>query len=139
MNARSSRLWAAVWDSPRLLMVGVVKGYRLLLKPWLGNACRFEPTCSQYALNALERHGAIVGASLAAGRLLRCHPWCAGGCDDVPAQPPALFTRLGLTGRVHTLPGASGPLAVSSLSTAQPRPAAKSSESSPLSVQEPAP
>jgi putative membrane protein insertion efficiency factor len=120
-------------------MVGVVKGYRLLLKPWLGNACRFEPTCSQYALNALERHGAIVGASLAAGRLLRCHPWCAGGCDDVPAQPPALFTRLGLTGRAHTLPGASGPQPVFSLSSTQPRPAAKSSESSPLSAQEPAP
>jgi putative membrane protein insertion efficiency factor len=126
-------------DSPRLLMVAVVKGYRLLLKPWLGNACRFEPTCSQYALTALERHGAIVGGSLAAGRLLRCHPWCEGGCDDVPAQPPALFTRLGLTGRAHAMPGSFKAEPTVSFSTAQPRPAAKSSESSPLSAQEPTP
>lgn len=129
----------SVADAPRRLMVAVVKGYRLLLKPWLGNACRFEPTCSQYALTALERHGAIVGGGLAAGRLLRCHPWCEGGCDDVPVQPPALFTRLGLTGRAHTLPGASEAATAFSLSPAQPRPAAKSSESSPSSVQEPAP
>jgi hypothetical protein len=126
-------------DSPRLLMVAVVKGYRLLLKPWLGNACRFEPTCSQYALTALERHGAIVGGSLAAGRLLRCHPWCEGGCDDVPAHPPALFTRLGLIGRAHAMPGSSKAEPAVSFSTAQPRPAAKSSESSPLSAQEPTP
>ena len=139
MSLLLKKVLATVVDTPRLLMVAVVKAYRLLLKPWLGNACRFEPTCSQYALTALERHGAIVGGSLAAGRLLRCHPWCEGGCDDVPAQPPALFTRLGLTGRVHTLPGSSQSAAGFSLSTAQPRPAAKSPESSPLSAQEPAP
>lgn len=81
---------------PRRLLVWLVKGYRLLLKPWLGNACRFEPTCSAYALQALEQHGAAVGATLAVGRLLRCHPWCDGGCDPVPAQPPRLFARLGL-------------------------------------------
>ena len=81
---------------PRDLLLLLVRGYRLLLKPWLGNACRFEPTCSQYALDALQRHGAVVGASLTAGRLLRCHPWCDGGCDPVPAQAPRLFTRLGL-------------------------------------------
>lgn len=109
---------------PRELLLGVVKAYRLLLKPWLGNSCRFEPTCSQYALTALERHGAMAGAVLAAGRLLRCHPWCDGGCDEVPLQPPALFTRLGLTERT----GQVGP-----------GPATKSSESSPLSAQEPAP
>jgi len=126
VTAALKRVVAAVVDSPRAMMMAVVKGYRLLLKPWLGNACRFEPTCSQYALTALQRHGAIVGASLAAGRLLRCHPWCNGGCDEVPAQPPAMFTRLGLTGR----PGSP---------TADPKPAAKSSDPSPLSAQEPAP
>jgi putative membrane protein insertion efficiency factor len=83
-------------DLPRTLLMALVRGYRLLLKPWLGNACRFEPTCSQYALDALERHGALAGATLAAGRILRCHPWCAGGCDTVPARAPGLFTRLGL-------------------------------------------
>jgi hypothetical protein len=76
------------------LLTLLVRGYRFFLKPWLGNACRFEPTCSAYALEALGRHGALGGSWLTAGRLLRCHPWCAGGCDPVPAEPPRLFTRL---------------------------------------------
>lgn len=81
---------------PRQALILLVQGYRLLLKPWLGNACRFEPTCSQYALDALRRHGALAGGALAAGRVLRCHPWCDGGLDPVPARAPGLFTRLGL-------------------------------------------
>ena len=76
------------------VLIALVRGYRLLLSPWLGSACRFAPTCSQYALGALERHGAAAGSYLPLSRLARCHPWCAGGVDDVPAQPPALFTRL---------------------------------------------
>jgi putative membrane protein insertion efficiency factor len=72
----------------------VVRGYRLLLKPWLGNACRFEPTCSAYALQALARHGAGAGSYLALARIARCHPWCEGGCDPVPNDMPALFSRL---------------------------------------------
>jgi uncharacterized protein len=66
------------------VLIGIVKGYRLLLSPWLGSACRFEPTCSRYALDALELHGAAKGSYLAAHRLMRCHPWCAGGIDPVP-------------------------------------------------------
>jgi putative membrane protein insertion efficiency factor len=62
----------------------LVRGYRLLLKPWLGSACRFEPTCSAYTLQALQQHGAVRGTALGAWRLLRCHPWCDGGCDPVP-------------------------------------------------------
>jgi len=80
----------------RALLITLVKGYRLLLSPWLGNACRFEPTCSVYALQALERHGAAAGSYLAAARIARCHPWCEGGCDPVPAHPPRVFSRLGL-------------------------------------------
>ncbi len=72
----------------------LVRGYRLLLSPWLGSACRFEPTCSAYALQALDQHGAAAGTYLTARRLMRCQPWCAGGHDPVPAQPPRFFTQL---------------------------------------------
>jgi putative membrane protein insertion efficiency factor len=78
----------------RALLVGVVKAYRLLLSPWLGSSCRFSPSCSVYSLRALEQHGAAVGSYLTLARLARCHPWCAGGCDPVPAEKPRLFTRL---------------------------------------------
>ena len=88
---------------PRDVLIGLVRGYRLLLSPWVGSSCRFEPTCSQYALVALERHGAVVGGALTAGRVLRCHPWCAGGHDPVPGKSPALFARLGL-GRREAAP-----------------------------------
>jgi len=76
------------------LLMAAVRGYRLMLSPWLGASCRFEPTCSRYALTALERHGALAGSALTVHRLLRCHPFCAGGHDPVPAQPPRLFSRL---------------------------------------------
>ncbi len=80
---------------PRRVLVTLVRGYRLLLSPWLGSSCRFEPTCSAYSLQALERHGAAAGTCVTVGRLLRCHPFCRGGHDPVPADPPRLFTMLG--------------------------------------------
>lgn len=64
----------------------LIKAYRLLLSPWLGSSCRFEPTCSQYALTAIEKHGASYGSLLTTWRLLRCHPWCQGGHDPVPDE-----------------------------------------------------
>jgi putative membrane protein insertion efficiency factor len=67
----------------RLLSV-LVRGYRYALSPLLGMHCRFHPSCSTYALEALERHGAARGAWLALGRLARCHPWHPGGHDPVP-------------------------------------------------------
>ena len=78
----------------RHLLIALVKGYRLLLSPWLGSSCRFEPSCSRYALQALQLHGAAVGSYLTLTRLARCHPWCAGGVDQVPSTPPRLFGRL---------------------------------------------
>ena len=90
---------SALTELPRRLLSGLVHGYRLLLKPWVGNACRFEPSCSAYALQALEQHGALKGSALTGWRLLRCHPWCDGGLDPVPghfAPAAGLFTRLGL-------------------------------------------
>ncbi|WP_341684661.1 membrane protein insertion efficiency factor YidD [Limnohabitans sp.] len=78
----------------RRLLMALVRGYRLLLSPSLGSACRFEPTCSLYALQAFEKHGAGVGSYLTARRLVRCHPWCAGGPDPVPEKVSGLFTGL---------------------------------------------
>ncbi len=75
---RSARLW------PRRLLAAPVRIYRFFLSPWLGSACRFEPTCSRYALDALDQHGAAAGTYLAVRRVLRCHPWCDGGVDPVP-------------------------------------------------------
>lgn len=76
------------------LLIALVRFYRFALSPWLGSSCRFEPTCSAYALQALCRHGAGAGSVLVVGRVARCHPWCAGGHDPVPAQAPRLFTTL---------------------------------------------
>ena len=61
-----------------------VKGYRLFLSPWIGHNCRYQPTCSVYALEALEKHGALKGGWLAARRIGRCHPWGGSGYDPVP-------------------------------------------------------
>ena len=61
-----------------------VCAYRLLLSPWIGRSCRFTPTCSAYALEALERHGALRGGWLTLRRLGRCQPWGGWGVDDVP-------------------------------------------------------
>ena len=91
----------------RALLIGLVRGYRLLLSPWLGSACRFEPTCSAYALDALQSHGAMIGGCLTLRRLARCHPWCAGGHDPVPAQRPRLFSFLPFSTEVSA-PGPKG-------------------------------
>ncbi|WP_289154658.1 membrane protein insertion efficiency factor YidD [uncultured Salipiger sp.] len=61
-----------------------VRFYRLVFSPWVGHGCRYQPTCSAYALEALEKHGAIRGCWLAARRILRCHPWGGHGIDNVP-------------------------------------------------------
>ena len=58
--------------------------YKRFVSPLFGNACRFEPNCSDYALEALEVHGVLKGSFLAVRRILRCHPWCEGGSDPVP-------------------------------------------------------
>lgn len=89
---------------PRRALMAVVRAYRLVLSPWLGGACRFEPTCSVYALGALERHGALAGSTLAVWRIGRCHPLCAGGHDPVPDRPPAFFSAIAT--RASSLPRA---------------------------------
>ena len=61
-----------------------VRAYRLLFSPWVGHGCRYHPTCSVYALEALEKHGGLRGGWLAARRIARCHPWGGSGIDNVP-------------------------------------------------------
>ena len=94
---------ASISSLPRRTLVWLVRGYRLILSPWLQTGCRYEPTCSGYALQALERHGAIVGTYLTMHRIVRCHPFCDGGHDPVPEHAPRLFR-----GPVHAEPRAAG-------------------------------
>jgi uncharacterized protein len=71
----------------RYALIGLLKLYRLLISPLYGNVCRYYPSCSAYALRAVEVHGAVKGSWLAGRRLLRCHPWTPGGYDPVPGTP----------------------------------------------------
>ncbi len=66
------------------VLILLIRGYRYLLSPYLGSSCRYHPTCSAYAMEALARHGAWRGGWLALRRILRCHPWHEGGVDPVP-------------------------------------------------------
>ena len=68
----------------RWILIAVVRGYQVVLSPLLPAACRYYPSCSAYAVEALEKHGALRGAWLAAKRIGRCHPFRAGGYDPVP-------------------------------------------------------
>ena len=80
---------------PQIALIALVKAYRLLLSPWLGSVCRFEPTCSVYSLQALQQHGAAMGSYLTLRRLVRCQPLCDGGHDPVPpVKSASLFSRL---------------------------------------------
>jgi uncharacterized protein len=71
------------------LLVWLLRGYQLLVSPMLGQNCRFYPSCSSYAIEALEVHGAARGGWLALRRVCRCHPWHAGGVDPVPGASSA--------------------------------------------------
>jgi len=71
------------------LFVWLLRGYQLLVSPMLGQNCRFYPSCSSYAIEALEVHGAARGGYLALRRVCRCHPWHAGGVDPVPGAASA--------------------------------------------------
>lgn len=73
---------------PAVLLRGLIRGYQLFLSPVLGNNCRFDPTCSAYAMEAIARHGAVRGTWLGARRILRCHPWGGHGHDPVPDSLP---------------------------------------------------
>ncbi len=74
-----------LWNLPRNLLILLLKAYRKVISPLYGQVCRFFPSCSAYALEAITVHGAVKGSWLAVLRLARCHPWNAGGVDHVPA------------------------------------------------------
>lgn len=70
----------------KILLMGLIRGYRVLLSPLFLPTCRFQPTCSQYALEAVDRFGALQGSWLATRRICRCHPFHPGGYDPVPSS-----------------------------------------------------
>ncbi|MCT9869566.1 membrane protein insertion efficiency factor YidD [Paenarthrobacter aurescens] len=74
-----------LWELPRNILIVLLKTYRKVVSPLYGQVCRFFPSCSAYALEAVTVHGAVKGSWLAAKRLAKCHPWNAGGVDHVPA------------------------------------------------------
>lgn len=86
----SSARWSSSPDAERTwsvaVPVGMVRLYQRLLRPVLPPRCRFAPSCSEYAVQAIEAHGASRGTLLAVRRVMRCHPWNAGGYDPIPAR-----------------------------------------------------
>lgn len=77
---------AAVGKLLALPIIGTLRLYQLAISPWLGSNCRYQPTCSQYAIEAFRKHGVAKGGSLAVRRIGRCHPWGASGYDPVPEK-----------------------------------------------------
>jgi putative membrane protein insertion efficiency factor len=77
----------------RAILLALIKGYRLVISPMLPPTCRFHPTCSAYAVEALEKHGLLRGSWLAVRRIGRCHPFCEGGVDPVPEPKNACGCR----------------------------------------------
>jgi len=72
----------------KYLLIGLLRMYRLLISPLYGQVCRYYPSCSAYALEAVTVHGSFRGSWYSARRVARCHPWAAGGVDPVPARHP---------------------------------------------------
>lgn len=98
LRRRGSAVLRLLRSVPRLVLVALLRVYQSVISPMTGPTCRYYPSCSQYALVAVQRHGAVRGTWLAARRLARCHPWAAGGVDDVPpARDPHTDHRHGGT------------------------------------------
>jgi putative membrane protein insertion efficiency factor len=76
-----NRLLHLIWKLPSYLLIALVRLYQLTLSPIMGKQCRFEPTCSNYFIQAVEKYGAVRGSLKGAWRILRCNPFCAGGYD----------------------------------------------------------
>lgn len=91
---------------PRNSCVLILRLYRTVISPLYGDVCRYYPSCSAYALQAIQSHGVVKGVWLGSRRIARCHPWAAGGVDDVPAtsRPDRNITRFGFVTPAPSLP-----------------------------------
>ena len=92
----------------KYVLIGLLKAYRAVISPLYGQVCRYHPSCSAYALEAVTEHGALRGSWLALRRLLRCHPWAAGGYDPVPARRE-VDSQSSESSEQARLPGAQSP------------------------------
>ena len=77
-----------VRDLPATVLVGMIRVYQMVISPMTGPTCKYYPSCSHYAVQAIRTHGALRGTGLALWRILRCNPWSLGGVDDVPPARP---------------------------------------------------
>jgi uncharacterized protein len=75
------RLLSMVASLPASAVIAVVRAYQLLISPWLGRRCRFEPSCSRYMIEAVQKYGCLYGMAKGVARICRCHPWHPGGFD----------------------------------------------------------
>jgi len=87
-----NRTLSFVWLLPRNLCVIILRVYRAVISPLYGDVCRYYPSCSSYALQAIQHHGVIRGIWLGSKRIARCHPWAAGGIDDIPQRPTERYS-----------------------------------------------
>ena len=87
----------AVLLLPRNLCVAILTVYRAVISPLYGDVCRYYPSCSHYALQAIQHHGVVKGVWFGSRRIARCHPWSEGGIDDIPVRPHERYvvTRTG--------------------------------------------
>ena len=98
-SLRKERLGAA----PKIVLLWLLRGYQRILSPWFLPSCRYVPTCSEYAIEAIERFGAVRGLAMAIWRLLRCHPFVRGGFDPVPDRAGAeIFRRTRVSGTTRS-------------------------------------
>jgi uncharacterized protein len=76
------RAWLQlIWELPRRVIILFVRGYQYTLSPLIGQGCRFQPTCSNYMIQAVNKYGAVIGSCKGIWRICRCNPWCQGGHD----------------------------------------------------------
>ena len=89
----------------KYVLIGLLKAYRFAISPLYGQVCRYHPSCSAYALEAVTVHGSVKGSWLAVRRVGRCHPWARGGYDPVPAKQQPVGSSRQQSGRTNTTQG----------------------------------